>query len=183
MRAEVAAFAAQDRPRHRLEQRALGTRDGVAPQEVRSGGLLSPGSPRAGVEQRRQFRLSLVEIASRLVVDNDHIGPKSLEAPVLLRLQDLPDERQRGGASHIDEQDRQIAGDAVPPQSGLAQLVGRQDVSRRAEGAIREQHARCQPLEQERIVTGNRQVMQRALGMSPRERERAHGRTGFPILL
>ena len=48
---------------------------------------------------------------------------QALQAPVLLRLQHLPHQRHVVVADHADEQDRQIAGDGVRPQAGLAELV------------------------------------------------------------
>ena len=183
MRGQIAATAADDRARDGLEQRALGGRDVIAAQKVDARRSLPPGSPRPPVEERGQLRLHVVEIAGALVVDDDDVGGQPLQAPVLLRLQHLSCERQGVGADDLHEHDRQITGDAVPPESGLTELVRRQPVARRAQRPVGEQHTRREALEQDRIAIGDRQVMQRALRMPERERKRPHRGTGFAVLL
>ena len=52
-----------------------------------------------------------------MLVEDDDVGAQPLQAPVLLRLQDLPHQRRIVVADDADEQDREIAGDGVRPQA------------------------------------------------------------------
>ena len=85
--------------------------------------------------------MHFVEIAHRVLVEDDDVRFEPLEPPVLLRLQRLPHERQVV-ADDAHEQDRQVAGDAVRPQTALAEHVRRDDVRRRA-ASIRPPTARA----------------------------------------
>ena len=67
-----------------------------------------------------------------MLVQDDDIGAQPLQAPVLLRLQHLAHERHVVVADDAHEQDRQIAGNAVRPEAGLAELVRRERVRRGA---------------------------------------------------
>ena len=58
-----------------------------------------------------------------MLVENHDIGAQAFEPPILLRLQDLVHQRHVVIAVDADEEDRKIAGDAMRPETGLAELV------------------------------------------------------------
>ncbi len=89
-----------------------------------------------------ELRLHLVEVADRMLVEDDDVGAEALEAPVFLRLQHLPHQRHVLVAEHAHEQDRQVAGDRVRPEARLAQLVRRNRL-RAARAASRRCRARA----------------------------------------
>ena len=70
------------------------------------------------------------------------------------------------------KQDRQVARDAEPPESGLAELIASGRLTGGAKRSVGEEDARGQPLEQQRVVTRDRQVVQRALGVTERRARR-----------
>ncbi len=132
LRAEVALRTLEHGPRDGLEQRALRGGHQVPSQQVHAARLVLPRAPRSAIEQRRQLRLHLVEIAHRMLVHDHEVRAKTLQPPVFLRLQGLANEREVITAD-AHEQDRQIARDAVGPQSALAEHVVGDGVGRRAQ--------------------------------------------------
>ena len=171
--AQVAAVAAEDRARDGLEQRPLRAAHAIGAQQVGAARPMFPRAPRPVVEERRELRVHLVEVAERMLVEDHDIGAQALEPPVLLRLQHLPHERHVVVADDADEQDRQIAGDAVRPQTRLTELVRRDRVGVRAQRAVGAEHPRREPLEQQRLVARDAQVAQAALRVREGQREGA----------
>ena len=122
---EVAAIAAENGARDRFEQDSLGLTHPVRPQQIRTAWSMLPRAPRTIVESRGELRVHLVQIADGVLVENHDVGGQTLEPPVLLRLEDLACQRNVVVADDAHQQDRQIARDAVRPQTGLAELVRR----------------------------------------------------------
>ena len=58
-------------------------------------GLSEPARPRRLLHELRQQVLHLVEVVGGMLVEDHDVGAQPLDAPVLLRLQQLPHERQR----------------------------------------------------------------------------------------
>ncbi len=125
----------------------------IAAQQVGAARAMHPGPPRALVEERRQLRLQVVEIAGRVFVQDDGIGRQPLEPPVLLRLQHLAHQLEvLGPSADADQQDRQVARDAVAPQSLLALLVGGALLGHGAERLVHVEQAGGEPLEEPGIL-------------------------------
>src|SRR2546430_2614960 len=80
------------------------------------------------------------------------VGAQALQAPVLLRLQNLAHERNILVADDPHDHDRQITGDAVWPQARLTELVRRNRVRARTQRAIGKEHSGGEALEQQRVV-------------------------------
>ena len=126
MLGKLATIADEDCTGDGLEQHAVRVRQTVAANQEDSARTILPRAPRPAVDQRREMLLHLVEIADRMLVQNDDVGLQALKAPILLRLQHLAHERQVIVLDDLDEQDRQIAGHAMTPQVLLAATVPRQ---------------------------------------------------------
>mgnify|MGYP003694248885 CR=1 FL=1 len=93
--------------------------------EIRAAGTMLPRAPRSVVEERRELRVHLVEVADRMLVEDDDVRGQPFQAPVLLRLQHLAHAaRASSSPTTRTRQDRQIAGNRVRPESGLTELVG-----------------------------------------------------------
>ncbi len=120
--------------------------------------------------------MHLVEVADRVLVEDHHVGAQALQSPVLLRLQHLAHQGDAAVADDAHEQDRQVARDAVGPQALLAELAAAQDLRGRAQRAVGVEHARGQPLEEQRLVAGDAQVAQGALRVREGQREGARRR-------
>ena len=116
-----------------------------------------------------------------MLVEDDQVGAQTLDAPVFLRVQQLPHQRQAGGLGDAHEHDRQIAGDAVPPQIRLPERVAREIVRADARG-IRAEHARRQAIEEDGVIVGQPQVLQRDVHVREGHRERARRGAGVAIL-
>ena len=78
---------------------------------------------RTAVDQLLQRLVQGLEVAGRMVVEDDEVERQPLQAQILVRFQELDDQRRRILAGDADEQDRQISGDAVLPQVALAAPV------------------------------------------------------------
>ena len=62
-------------------------------------------------------------VAAALLVEDDEVDTESEKAPVGVGKQRLPDDFHIPSVTNRDEDDRQIARDAVFPEIGLSQLV------------------------------------------------------------
>jgi hypothetical protein len=172
---QLAPIAAQDAPRHAREQDALRLAHAVAAQQERAPVAVLPGPPRAVVEEGGELRVHLVHVADWMLVQDHDVRAQALEPPVLLRLQDLAHQRQVAVLHDPHEQDREVAGDAVPPQPFLAEGVAGQDLGARAQRPFGVEHAGGQALEEQRFLAGDAEVAQAALRMRKGEGKGARG--------
>ena len=85
--------------------------------------------------------MQVVQVAGRILIDDDDIGAEAFQAPVFLRLQHLPHERDLVVAGDTHQKDRQVARDAERPQVGLPELVRRDQLRACAQRFICEQHS------------------------------------------
>ena len=180
---EVAVLAAQHGARRRLQQHALGGRQALAAQQEDAARLVLVVGPGAALDQRAELLVHLVEVARGVLVEHRHVRAQALEAPVVLRLQHLPHERQVVLLDHAHDEQRQVARDAVSPEPGLAEQVARAQLARRAQRRVHVEHARGEPFEQLRVLARDAEVAQRHLRVRVPEREGARGRPGVVVLL
>ena len=173
VRAQVAAVATDHHPRDRVEQSPLRHADAIAAQQVCAARPVFPGPPRSVIEYSGELLVHLVVIGRGHLVQDDDIRAQPLQPPVFLRLQDLAGQRHINVADDAHQQDGQVAGDAMRPQTRLAELVGRNRRRTRAERAVGEQQPRRETLEEERVVARHPQVAQAALCVGEGECERA----------
>ena len=111
-----------------------------------------------------------------MLVEDDDVGAQPLQPPVLLRLQHLAHERHVVVADDADEQDRQVAGDRVRPQPGLAELVRRRSCRRAARSEPSVPSTRdARRSNSTRVVGRDAQMAQAALRVRERQREGARG--------
>ena len=84
-----------------------------------------------------------------MLVEDHDVGAESLEPPVLLRLQHLPHQRHVVVPGDAHEQDGQVAGDAVRPQTrtGRARSTRSSSAPARSEPSVHE-HPRRETLEE-----------------------------------
>ena len=106
---QVTTTAAQHGFGGGLERSSVGGGQAVPSQQVDATWPVLPRGPGPALDQRGQLLLHLVEIAGRVLVHDHDVGTKRLQAPVFLRLQDLPDEPQVVGAGRAHQDDRQVS--------------------------------------------------------------------------
>ena len=137
---ERAAVAVQDGAGDREQQQPLALEHLVRAQQIHAAGTVLPRPPRAVVEQARDVLVRLIEIAHRMLVEDDDVRGETLQPPVFLRQQGLPDQRQRFLLTDPDQQDGLVAGNAVRPQGLPAERVARLHLSVRAQRAVQVEH-------------------------------------------
>ncbi len=179
---ERPAIAVQNGAGDREEQRALGLAHQLAAQQIGAARLVAPRAPRAVVQQMLQLLVRFVAIAHRMLVEDDEIGAQAFQPPVFLRLEHAPREPHRIVFGDADDRDGEIRRDAVGPQRLAAKRVLRPHIRPGAQRSVNVEHARRQPLVQLRVVARDVEMMQCALPLRRRERERAGGRAWFAIL-
>ena len=172
LRRQVAAITPQHDAGHRRQQDAISVRHAVEAKEIDPAGTIVPTRPSGFLDERGQIVLCFVEIFNGMLVENDHICRQSFEAPVFLREQQLPHHRQRLSIRDVHEGDRQVAGDPVGPQRRLSERVPRQIV-RTGARRVAAKDARCQPIEQDRVIIRQPQMLQRDVHMGEGHREGA----------
>ena len=67
--------------------------------------------------------LEVLGVGGAVLVDDHEVDVEQLQAPVLVGAQQLADDVEVLDLVDPDEDDRQVAGDAVGPQAGRAPLV------------------------------------------------------------
>ena len=162
LHAQVAKAGIEDRVGDRHEQIALGLAHGIRPQQERTAGLMLPHPPRPFVQQRRQAGLHFVHVAGGMLVDDHDIRPQSLQPPVLLRFERLAHDAELL-IDDAHEQDWQVAGEAVRPEAVLAELVRPEHIGRGAQRSLGAEDARCEPLEQDRVLIRDVHVSSQAM--------------------
>ena len=105
-------------------------------------------------------------------VQHDEIERHALAAQVLVRLEQVGEERQLGAVLDRGEQDREVAGDAVLPQLRLSATVLLHGILRSQARIAEEQTAR-EPLEAQRVLDGEAEVPQLDLRVGAGQRDRA----------
>ena len=86
-----------------------------------------------------------------------------------------------GGLAHADEHEREIAGDAVSPEARLGERVSR-EIRRADARGVRPEHARRDAIEENGLLVGQPQVLERGVHVGERHRERARRGAGVAIL-
>ena len=178
---QISPLAAQDGARHAREEDALGFGHAVPAEQVRPAGPVLPGPPGSVVEEGRELRVHLVEIAHGVLVEDHDVGAQPLEPPVLLRLQDLAHQRQVVLLDDPHQEDGEIARDAVRPEAFLAEGVAGQELRARAERSVGIQHPRGQAFEEQGLFARDAEVAEAALRV--REGEGEGSRRGARLVV
>ena len=181
LRREVSQLADENDTRHGGQQATIDVRHPVRAQQEHPSRLSQPAGPRQLLHELQQQALHLVEIIRRMLVQDDDVGPQPLETPELLRVQELPHQRQRVHFSDTQQHDRQIPGDALTPEILLTERVGGNVRGTEARG-VGAEDARRQPIEEHGLLIAEPEVLQRDVHMGERHRERPRGGAGVAIL-
>ncbi len=145
-------------------------------------GFVVPQLLRTAVHQLLQRFVQGMDVAGRMVVEDDEVEREAFEPQILVRLQELDDERRRILAGDADEQNRKIPGDTVLPQLALASSVLLDGVPVAQPRVAREQAA-PEALKRDRVLDGQVEVPQLDLAVRARQRQRACHRAAIVVLL
>ncbi len=123
LRGQAAAVSREDGLGDGLEEDRLRLRHRVGSQQKYPSLGPLPGAPRTRVEELGQLLVQLVAIAGEPLVQDHGVRLQPLQAPELVRLQDVPHELEVLRRAHPHENDWEVARDAVTPEPGLAERV------------------------------------------------------------
>ncbi len=109
-----------DHTRHRRQQRARLGADQVAAQHEHLAARVGAGDARpclAHAHQRFQRHLQVLHVGCAAIVEDHEVDGQALDAPVLVRLQQLAHDGQVVHLLDAQQHDGQVAGDALRPQA------------------------------------------------------------------
>ena len=149
------------------------------------------GDRLAGMCERRLARshealqraVEILGVAGAMLVDDHEIDGQPLETPVFVGPQQLANEIEVLGLRDPDDDDRQVAGDAVGPERRCAAIVPGELAGRWPERGIRVQDPVGEPLEQMGLVGLDPEMVELDLGLRPRERRRTFIGADLAILV
>ena len=123
-------------------------------------------------DERLERVLEVLGVRRALLVEDHEVDVEELQPPVLVRAEQLPDDVEVIGLVDPDQDDRQVARDAVGPQAGCAPLVAGQQARRRSERRVGVEDPVGQALEEMGLVRLDPEVMELDLGLRPGEGRR-----------
>ena len=127
--------------------------------------------------------LEILSVRDAVLVDDDEVDVEQLQPPVLVRPEQLADEVDVRGVVDPHEDDREVPGDAVRPQSGRPALVPGQQGGRRPKRRIRVEDPVGEALEEMGLVGLDAQVVELDLGLRPGQGRRPLEGCRFAILV
>ncbi len=136
-------------------------------------GLCGPGVHRVGLSLALQPLFQRLLVTGRLLVQDHQVGRKTPTSPVGLGLEQLANQADVLCLSNVHDRDREIAGDSVGPQVGLALAIVLYSLRGRTENPIRIEHVAGQLLEAQRLIRKDPQQPQLEPGRGPGEFNRA----------
>ena len=179
---EPALRRVHDGSRRGLEQRLILGRHEIGPAQEHTARLVGPSMFGAALQHLHERLLEVLTVAGAVLVEHDEIERQSLGAQVLVRLEQIAEERELGSVGETRDQHGSVARDAVLPQFGLAAAVRLHGVARAQAGIGVEQPA-SQALEQDRVVDRESEVPQLDLAVRAGERQRPGDRAPVVVLL
>ncbi len=164
---EAAAAVADHQARHRQHQRAvlagqlLGRAHEDAPRAVDQAGFA------AGGHQAHDQVLELLAVTRLVLVPDHQVHRQAFLPPVGVGLDQLLHQGNVGQVAHLQQDDRQVAGNALAPEPGLAAPVGLQQAVVGAQGGVGVEQRSCHLLEQPGLGQGRVELAQQHLAVGP----------------
>ena len=179
--AKVAVGGVHDAARRGPQQELIVGGHEIGAPEEDTARFVDPALFGSGFDHRLELLLQVLQVAGRMLVEDDEIERQSLEAQVLVRLEHLGDERDAGGVSQSDEQDRQVPGNAMRPQVALPALIAF-DRLEIAQARVARHQAAAKPLELDGVFGRQHEMPQLDLAVGARQRQRAGDGAAVVIL-
>ncbi len=178
-----ATAVADDHARYRLQQDAVFGGDLVAHAHENAARTVDG----LGVDPRgdQPHDLIVQQLAvTRLVFVPDHqVHYQPFQAPVGVGLHHLPHQFDVGRVLDLQQDDRQVAGNCVGPQAGLAAMVFHQGGGVGAQRSVRVDHRAGQAAIQLGVGFGGVQLAQHDLAVGPGQFEHAVGQVAVVVLV
>src|SRR5476651_2602778 len=131
------------RPLKKTRSRSGNSTDVSISGRVRIRNCGGSGSGRVRRDEIQNLIVQRLAINGIVLVQNHEVNGEAFQAPVSVRLHDLPHEVNAVNVRRIQKQNRQVAGNAETPEIALAALVARKHArNRAARGLIVKQRAR-----------------------------------------
>ena len=118
-----------------------------------------------------------------MLVEDDEVERQPLEAQVLVRLQELDDQRRGRLAADPDQQDRKIPGNAVFPELALTAAGSPRPRPAWRSRVSPDEQAAAETLERDRVFDGQIEVPQLDLAMRAGQCQRARDGAAIVVLL
>ena len=93
-------------------------------------GLVNQRVRLAHPHQILDLLVQFLEVAGRVVIENDEINDQAFQPPIRMGQEQLAHERELLRLGDAHQHNRMVPGNAMPPKSGLALMVGRQGTVR-----------------------------------------------------
>ena len=123
-----------------------------------------------GAHQRLDRNLKVLHIGRFTLVQNDEIDGELLHPPIFMSLQHLAGDAETLDLGDSQHDDRQIAGNALRPQTGLRAGALPNDIRRGAQIAASEDDVACEALKKPGFAGIDAEVMQLHLRLGPSQR-------------
>ena len=180
--AQPAVVGVHHRACRRAQQQLVVGRHQIGAAEKDAAGFVDPVLLRTAVDQPLQLLLQGMEIAGRVVVQDDEVERQALEAQVLVSLQELDDQRRGRLAGDTGQQDREIPRNPVLPQLALTLPVLLDGVPM-TQPRVSGEHAAAETLKGNRVFDRQVEMPQLDLAVRAGQRERARDRAAIVVLL
>ena len=106
---EIAKIPAQHDSCNGRKEMLVNLGHAVGSDEEHAARFVEPAAPAWLTQQTGELCVNLVKIIRRVIVHDDDVGAEILDAPVFLRVQQLPHERDGARIADANNHDRQIA--------------------------------------------------------------------------
>ena len=181
--AQAAARIADDHPGNRLQQHAVLLRQLLRRTHEDAAGPVDHMRFQARRDQAHDLVLQLLAVTGQVLVPDHQIDGQSFQAPVRMRLHQLPHQFDVGRIADLQQHHRVVAGDRLAPQPGLAAAVLQQHGLFGAQRGVGVQHQSGEALVQLRIGLRGVDLPAHDLAVGPGEVEHAVGQPPVAVLL
>ncbi len=127
--------------------------------------------------------LKLLDIGGLALVQDDEIDGELFHPPIFVRLQQFADDVDIFDIGDAQKHDRQIAGNALRPQTGLRAAAPHDRIRGRAQGRRGIDHMSREPLKQPRLARRHAEMVELHLSLRPRQHRGARERGGVAMLV
>jgi len=166
---ETATLSDDHDSSHRMKQYSIGFRHLIGPSQVNSARFVLYSLQTTRPDDRLQVLMQELQIIGGRVVEDYKINSQPLVMEILMSAYELSHRAHVGGFIDANDNNRQIAADAISPETRLGLGVERQDVRRRAQRRIGVNDARRETLKQVRLLGVDLEVTHLDLGFGPGE--------------
>ena len=146
--------------RGREQQREVLLGHALGASQEDAAALPEQAALRAGLDGLRECLLQAVGVARRVVVEHHEVDLEAAAAPERVRLEQRPERTEFVEPRRAEEQDRQIARDAVRPEAGLRACVASPYVGPGRQTRVAVEEPPGQFLRAQRLLAGHPQVAQ-----------------------